>query len=98
MLIHKNISLKPYNTFHIDVNALYLTEVTAIDELDEVYARPEFMTFPKVVLGGGSNILFTGNQRKVVILQSLKGIEIVKENLDEVFVKVGAGEIWHLGD
>jgi UDP-N-acetylmuramate dehydrogenase len=95
MLIHKNISLQPYNTFRIDVNALFLTEITSVDDLDEAFTRPEFMALPKIVLGGGSNILFTGNQRKVILKLNIPGIEIVRESGNNVWVRIGAGEIWH---
>ncbi|MFY0685724.1 MAG: UDP-N-acetylmuramate dehydrogenase [Cyclobacteriaceae bacterium] len=95
MLIHQNISLLPYNTFQIDVNALYMAEVRSIDDLDEVYTKKEFGPLPKLVLGGGSNVLFTGPQRKVVIKMGITGMEFVGEDANHVWVKVGAGEIWH---
>ena len=49
----------------------------------------------KLILGGGSNILFTQSVKGIVLLNRLKGIEIFKEDDESIFVKVGAGEVWH---
>lgn len=95
MLIHKNISLKPYNTFHIDVNAQYLAEIKTVENLVEVFSNREFIPLPKLVLGGGSNVLFTGSQRKVIIKMNVQGINIIEQNDDFAWVKVGAGVVWH---
>jgi UDP-N-acetylmuramate dehydrogenase len=88
-----NISLKPYNTFGIDVTAKYFVAVKNIDELKAVLALKEYPE--KLILGGGSNMLLTQNQDKLVIHINLKGIEIVSENENTVLVKANAGENWH---
>ena len=95
MLIHRNQSLKVYNTFGLDVLANYLIEIESTDDLDEVYHSNEFRPLPKLILGGGSNVLFTGNQRKAVLRIKIQGISIVKESNHHVWVKAGAGELWH---
>ncbi len=95
MLISRNVSLRPYNTFSIDVNAQVMVDVKSIADLDEVYSKEEFIPMPKLVLGEGSNILFTGNQRKVILKMNISGIEVLREDSHHVIVKVGAGEIWH---
>ena len=95
MVIHRNISLKPYNTFGIDVNGQVFASVTNEMELDDLFSTEEFIPLPKFVLGGGSNVLFTGNQRKVIIKMAIEGIEVMKETNHHVWVRVGAGEIWH---
>ena len=93
MKILSNISLKPYNTFGIDVNARKFVEVTSVEELREVlknvYASELF------ILGGGSNMLLTRDVKQTVVYINLKGHEIFEENEDEVVVKVMAGENWH---
>tara|TARA_R110002049_G_scaffold993_11_gene7292 strand:- start:77438 stop:78451 length:1014 start_codon:yes stop_codon:yes gene_type:complete len=91
--IQQNISLKPYNTFGIDVTAAYFVAVTNLAELKDVLALQEYPN--KLILGGGSNMLLTQNQDKLVIHINLKGIEIVSENENDVLVKASAGENWH---
>jgi len=95
MVIHRNVSLKPFNTFGIDVSAQLFVNIEEIEDLKEVYLSDKFMSYPKLVIGGGSNILLTGNQRKCVLRMRIEGIEILKEDSRNVWVKVGAGENWH---
>ncbi len=92
MEIKKNISLKPYNTFGIDVAASSFVEIATIGELETVLAGN---SLPILILGGGSNLLFTKDFKGLAIKNNLKGISVVKENESEVYLKVGAGEVWH---
>jgi UDP-N-acetylmuramate dehydrogenase len=91
MNIQKNISLKPFNTFGIDESAEYFTELVNEEMLKEISTLPH----EKKVLGGGSNILLTQPVSGLVIQNKLKGISVVKEDNDYVWVKVAAGENWH---
>lgn len=88
-----DFSLKPYNTFGIDVKAARFVEVESLEELKEllkqVYASELF------ILGGGSNMLLTQDIEKTVAHINLRGIEITEETEDEVVVKAMAGENWH---
>ena len=93
MTIHKNVSLKPYNTFGIDVNATYFVDVKTIKTLQEVLK--EKASDPMFILGGGSNMLLTKDVDALVLHINLKGIEIVKETDKTVVVKAMAGENWH---
>ena len=95
MQTKKNISLKSYNTFGIEVKAQLLIDIESEEDLKQVYQSNELMALPKLVLGGGSNILFTKNQRKAILKINIKGIEVLDQKDHEVRVKVGAGEIWH---
>ena len=95
MVINRNVSLKHYNTFGLDVNAQVFVEANTVEDLDQIFTKEEFIPLPKLILGGGSNVLLTGNQRKVVIKMGMTGIKVVKEDDNHVWVKVGAGEIWH---
>ena len=95
MQTSKNISLKSYNTFGVEVKAQLLIDIESEEELKQAYQSTEFMALPKLVLGGGSNILFTKNQRKVILKINIKGIDVLDQKDHEVRVKVGAGEIWH---
>ncbi len=97
--MQQNISLKKYNTFSIDVTAKYFASFNTLDQVKELFEfnKPETRN-PKpetLILGGGSNILFTKNFDGLVLKNEIKGIEIVNEDDDCVFVKAGAGENWH---
>ncbi|MBP6431441.1 MAG: UDP-N-acetylmuramate dehydrogenase [Ferruginibacter sp.] len=99
MNIQQNISLKNYNTFGIDVYAKYFTQFISIDELKEAieFKKPSTTNqqLSTLVLGGGSNILFTQNFDGLVLKNEIKGIEVVNEDDEFVYVKAGAGENWH---
>ena len=94
MEILQNVSLKEFNTFGIDVKAAYFTEVESLEDLKKLMYEDEFK-LPRLVLGGGSNILFTKNFDGLVVKLSLKGKEIIEEDEEFVCVKLGAGEVWH---
>jgi len=95
MLIHENYSLKKLNTFHIDASATYFVEVSLPEEIDEVLSENKFLSVPKLILGGGSNLLFIKNFDGLVIKNNLKGISLINQDEDYYYVKAGAGEVWH---
>lgn len=92
--INENISLKNKNTFGIDVAARWFTEITSAQQLAELKQQKQFAGH-KLILGGGSNILFTQNYNGWVIKNAIKGIKLLKETDNEVFVEANAGENWH---
>lgn len=91
MNIQKNISLKQYNTFGIDVFAKRFVSVSSIKELIEIIAIEKDV----FLLGGGSNILLTSNIEKLVIHLNLKGIIVNNIKKNTVLVTADAGENWH---
>ncbi|TXK73821.1 UDP-N-acetylmuramate dehydrogenase [Mesonia sp. HuA40] len=93
MEIHANFSLKALNTFGIDVPAKQYVKVQTNAELQAVLQQ--FYADEILILGGGSNILLTQPINKTVVQLSTKGIELVKEDQDFVWVKAQAGENWH---
>ena len=101
MQIQPNISLKKYNTFGIDVMAKYFASFNSTDALgqllqyDDTRAAAQKKQTEILVLGGGSNILFTKNFEGIVLKNEIKGIEITKEDDDYVYIRAGAGEQWH---
>jgi len=99
MNILENISLKKYNTFGIDANAAYFSTFKTVNELSELLDLKKRATRNEqqqtLILGGGSNILFTKNFSGLVLKNEIDGIEKVKEDDDHVYVKAGAGVNWH---
>lgn len=95
MIVQQNVSLKPYNTFGLDVNAGHLAIIDSVDDLDEIYQTGRFRSQRKMVIGGGSNILFTRGFTGVVGKNEIRGISIIKETDEDVLVAVGSGENWH---
>ncbi len=94
-MIREFVSLKPYNTFGIDSEARYLASFADQDTLIELLNNPLVQKENRLILGGGSNILFTRNFNGVVLLNQMKGISLVGETQDHYLVKCYAGEIWH---
>ena len=91
MQIQKNISLLPYNSFHLEANAAEFASVKSVEELQKILGTKE----PLLILGGGSNILLTRNVGGLVLKIDITGIDEVKEDATHVYVKAGAGENWH---
>lgn len=95
MNLQSNISLKQYNTFGIDVYAKYLFAFSSTDDLQYFLSDKSFQKEEKLVLGGGSNILFTKNVEAVILKNEIKGIELIEETENHFIVKAGAGVAWH---
>ena len=93
MQIQHNISLKKYNTFGIEVFAKHFVSIYDIEDLKTILQLNAYKD--RLVLGGGSNMLFTKDLDALVMHINLKGITIVSEDNSFVFVKVKAGENWH---
>ncbi len=92
--IQEDFSLREYNTFGIQTSAKYFVEVHSYDELKIILADSFFKMKKKLILGGGSNILFTKCFNGLVIKQTSKNIEIIEENEDKVIIEASAGVIW----
>jgi UDP-N-acetylmuramate dehydrogenase len=95
MQLQQNISLKAYNTFGIDATAAHFVEINSLDDLQAVIKSEALKDLPKLILGGGSNMLFTQNFEGLVIKNSIKGIEQVKEDERHIWLKAMGGEVWH---
>ncbi len=95
MNIQQNISLKEFNTFGIDAKAREFVVINTMEELCIFCAAFNLSDRKLLVLGGGSNVLLTGDFDGMVIKMNLKGMEVVCENENHVWIKAMAGEIWH---
>ena len=95
MLVEKNVALQPYNTFHIVAKALSMVRVKSLDDLRAVLGDHELGRSPKFVLGGGSNIVLTGDVKPLVLKVELMGKHLVEETAKAFIVEAGAGENWH---
>ncbi len=93
VLIKKDVSLKLFNTFGIDVNARYFVRAKNLEEIKEILENHR-ECFPFYVIGGGSNILFTKDFGGLILQPALKGIKITDNNPEHCIVEVGAGENW----
>lgn len=93
MQIQKNISLKPYNTFGLDVKASHFVTINSIEELQKVLALKNYPN--KFIVGGGSNMLLTKNVEDLVLHINIKGIKIIDEDAHFITIKANAGENWH---
>ena len=91
MTIQSDFSLKAYNTFGIEAKAKQFVSAHSIADLNEVLLLNQDI----FVLGGGSNMLLTQNINKLVVHVDIKGISVVNEDENHVWVKANAGENWH---
>lgn len=94
MKISENYSLKPYNTFNIDVCCKYFVEADDEKELLDFVAAYEWNPFEILILGGGSDFLFTEDFDGTVFYPAMKGMVVTEEDDEWVNVRVGAGVVW----
>ncbi|MCI1752516.1 MAG: UDP-N-acetylmuramate dehydrogenase [Flavobacteriales bacterium] len=95
MHIQYNADLQPFNTFHVAARAARLARFTTAEELRELLNTAELKDLPRLVVGGGSNLLLTRDWPGVVLLNEVDGIEVVEETADHVIVRSGSGVMWH---
>lgn len=95
MKIEQNKSLKSLNTFGVEAAAEFFVEVHSVEEFRGLTGDKRFMNAKKLILGGGSNILFKSDFDGWVVKAMIPGVEVVSENETEVVVKAGAGENWN---
>lgn len=89
------VSLRPYNTFGIDVTARELVHIQTVDDLRNLIRDRRLQPHEIFVLGGGSNVLFTRDVQETILRNELTGIEVVREDDAHVWVKAMGGEVWH---
>jgi UDP-N-acetylmuramate dehydrogenase len=92
--IKKDVSLKAFNTFGVDVKTSYLANANRPEKVLFTLNYASYNQLPIRVLGGGSNVLFTSDFEGITIQPSIPGITIIDDQSNEVIVKVGAGVNW----
>lgn len=95
MNIRENVNLKALNTFGFQVNARYFAEVNSVEALREAVLFAQDKELDCIPVGGGSNLVLTGDLDALVIHVNLKGREVLARSGEQVLVKASAGENWH---
>lgn len=93
--IEENVSLRDYNTFGIQAYARYFCSITSEHDLLALMRQEVFKRNMHLILGGGSNLLFTKDFDGLVIKVNLKGIDLTEQSEDRVTLHVMSGEVWH---
>ena len=95
MLVERNVPLQAHNTFGISAKALQLVRVQSEADIQALLADPQLSDTQKFVLGGGSNIVLTGDVKALVLKVEFKGMRLVQETEKAWIVEAAAGEDWH---
>jgi UDP-N-acetylmuramate dehydrogenase len=96
MIDIKDYSLLGHNTFSIDAKCHRFVEFNSVSELCDIVLNLRESDQPLLLLGGGSNLLFTGDYSGTVLHSAIKGIEVVNVDTQhgEVFIRCGSGEVF----
>ncbi|HEV7815367.1 MAG TPA: UDP-N-acetylmuramate dehydrogenase [Janthinobacterium sp.] len=95
LALQYNFPLKTLNSFGIDARSHAYLRVNALADLQAVLADPALAALPRLLLGGGSNILLTGDFAGLVLHMAIQGKTIAGADADTTYVRVAAGENWH---
>ncbi|HMQ77634.1 MAG TPA: UDP-N-acetylmuramate dehydrogenase [Flavobacteriales bacterium] len=95
MTVEHDADLAPHTTFRVPARAKALARFSTVDDLRQLLATPELKDLSRLILGGGSNVLFTHDWPGVVLLNELPGVAVVHEDGAHVWLKAGAGVPWH---
>jgi UDP-N-acetylmuramate dehydrogenase len=91
--MQKEVSLKPFNTFGIEVRTSLFASFSSITELIDLL--PTIRTNETLISGGGSNMLFTKDFDGLFIRNCINGIKEIERTETHVVIEAGAGELWH---
>jgi UDP-N-acetylmuramate dehydrogenase len=98
-IIQNNISLKGCNTFAINAYAEWFAIFNSLENLKELLQTYQQIKKNQqnsvLILGGGSNLLFTSNLDGLILKNEIKGIKVIKEDEHHIYIQAGAGENWH---
>ncbi|WP_269799008.1 UDP-N-acetylmuramate dehydrogenase [Thauera phenolivorans] len=93
--ITDDVDLSALNSFGLPARAAHLVRLRSIDQLRELVAAPGWADTPRLVLGGGSNLIFTGDRPGFVLKVELGGRRLLGEDAAGWLIEAGAGENWH---
>ncbi|MEN1835622.1 UDP-N-acetylmuramate dehydrogenase [Pseudomonas lijiangensis] len=93
--VQSGVSLKPFNTFGVDVQAQLFAEARDDQEVRQALAYSAGHDVPLLVIGGGSNLLLTDDVRALVLRMASRGIRVIKEDCAQGIIEAEAGEPWH---
>ncbi len=95
MKVLQNISLREFNTFGLNIYSSYFTSINDVKDIQAIFQDKEFADKKFMILGGGSNVLFIHDFDGLILRNELRGIHIVNEDENCVWVRVASGEVWH---
>lgn len=95
MLVEKNVPLQPLNSFHILAKAHALLRIKSVADVLGLLADAQWQSAPKFVLGGGSNMVLTGDVKPLVLKVEVPGRRLIAETDKHVILEAGGGEHWH---
>ena len=90
-----NASLKPFNSFGVDVRASLFAQARSDADVHEALLCAAEQKLPLLVIGGGSNLLLTGDVQALVLQMASRGIRLLEDDGERVVVEAEAGEVWH---
>jgi UDP-N-acetylmuramate dehydrogenase len=94
MQVLENFSLKTLNTFGVEASADCFVHIETEEQLQELFSNDRYKDLPRLVLGGGSNMLFTKNFKGLVVHLNIQGLS-AEIHGNDVFVSSGAGVVWN---
>ncbi|MGE8190630.1 UDP-N-acetylmuramate dehydrogenase [Pseudomonas sp. NPDC086278] len=93
--LQSGVSLKPFNSFGVDVQARLFAEAHSDDDVREALAYSAAHSVPLLVIGGGSNLLLTADIQSLVLRMATRGIRLLSDDGSQVVIEAEAGEPWH---
>ena len=95
LLIEQGYSLKALNTFAVEARAAYFAEAQDDQAVTEAINEARRLDVPLWVLGGGSNLVLTGDVQALVLHMASRGIRVIEDDGQQVVIEAEAGEPWH---
>lgn len=93
--VQARVSLKPYNSFGVDVQARLFAQAHSDDDVRDALVYATQHEVPLLVIGGGSNLLLTADIQALVLRMATRGIRLLSDNGQQVVIEAEAGEPWH---
>ena len=93
--VKSNFPLKDFNTFNISAKAKYFFEFSDELSLIQILKNKKYKKEKLLILGGGSNLLFSRDYDGIILKNSISGVKTISEDQNSLIVEVGAGENWH---